>query len=170
MKFLDNIKITRKLTLLVGLSAAALVLTVFLAANSLHHEMVSERVAGLKNLVEVQIGTAEALEARVKKGEITRDEAFEAFRHDVDATRYGDDGNYLAAVRLDGRYLAFPPNLAKEGVSALDVKDGRGRLIIRDMIDMLRRDVGGSMQYLFPKVGSTQQIEKVTYFKKYGPW
>ncbi len=170
MKFLDNIKITRKLTLLVGLSAAALVLTVLLAANSLHHEMVSERVAGLKNLVEVQIGTAEALEARVNKGELTRDAAYEAFRKDVDATRYGDDANYLATVRMDGRYLAFPPNQAKEGVSALEVKDGRGRPIIHDMIEMLRGSEGGSMQYLFPKAGSTQQIEKLTYFKKFGPW
>jgi len=171
MRFLDNIMITRKLTLLVGLSATALILTVLLAANSLHHEMVSERLGGLKNLIDVQIGAADALEARVKKGEITQDQAYDEFRRNVDAARYGDDANYLAAIRMDdGRYLAFPPNPAKEGQSALDVKDGKGRLIIRDMIEMLRGGDGGSMNYEFPRAGSTQQIEKLTYLRKFTPW
>jgi len=171
MTFLDNIKITRKLTLLVGLSATALVLTVLLAANSLHHEMVAERLGGLKNLIDVQIGAADALEARVQRGEMTREQAYDAFRRDVDAARYGDDANYLAAIRMDdGHYLAFPPNPAREGQSALDVKDGDGRLIIRDMIEMLRGVDAGSMDYKFPKAGSAQQIEKLTYLRKFAPW
>jgi len=170
LQFLDNIMITRKLTLLVGLSATALILTVLLAANSLHHEMVAERLGGLKNLIEVQIGAADALEARVKRGELSQDQAYDEFRRNVDAARYGDDGNYLAAVRMDGRYIAFPPNQAREGESALDVKDGKGRLIIRDMIDMLRGGDAGSMNYEFPKAGSTQQIEKLTYLRKFAPW
>jgi len=170
MRFLDHIKITHKLTLLVGLSAAALLLTLFLAANSLHREMTAERVAGLGNVIDIELGVAQALEDKVERGEMTRDEAFEAFRRTVDGARYGNSDNYIAAVWMDGRYMAYPRVPAQEGQSALDVKDGKGRLIIRDMIDMLRSSDTASIDYWFPKPGGTEQIYKKSYIKKFGPW
>jgi len=169
MSFLDHVKITHKLTLLVGLSGAALVLTVFLAANSLHHEMVAERTGGLSNVLDITLGTAESLEARVQKGEMTHDQAIEAFRHDVDAGRYGD-GNYVVAVRMDGRYVAYVPNPKEEGQSALGKTDGKGRPIIRDMIDLMKSSDAASMEYWFPKAGGTEQIKKMSSIRKFAPW
>jgi len=171
MSFLDHVKITHKLTLLVGLSGAALVLTLFLAANSLHREMVAERVGGLHNVLDVTLGIAESLEARVQKGELTRDQAIDAFRHDVDDARYGEGrSNYIAAVRMDGRYIAFVPNPAEEGKSALDKQDGKGRYIIRDMVEMMKAAQAGSMEYWFPKPGGTEQILKQSSIRKFAPW
>lgn len=170
MRFLDHIKITHKLTLLVGLSAAALLLTVFLAANSLHREMTAERVAGLRNVIDIELGVAQALQARVEKGEMTRDEALEAFRRAVDDARYGEDRNYIAAVRMDGRYLAYPPNVSQEGWNALGVKDGKGRPIIHDMIEILGHADASPMDYWFPKPGGTEQIHKLVYLTKFAPW
>ena len=171
MSFLNHVKITHKLTMLVGLSGAALVLTVFLAANSLHREMVAERTGGLRNVLDVTVGIAQALEARVQKGELTRDQAMDAFRQDVDAARYGEDGgNYIVAVRMDGSYLAFAPSPTEEGKSALGRKDGTGRLIIRDMAEMMKTSESGSMEYWFPKAGGTEQILKQSSIRKFAPW
>jgi methyl-accepting chemotaxis protein len=169
MSFLDHVKITHKLTLLVGLSGAALVLTVFLAANSVHREMVAERVGGLRNVLDTTLGIAQALEIRVQKGEMTRDEAIDAFRHDVDAGRYGD-GNYIAALRMDGRYIAFAPDPKEEGQSALGKLDGKGRPIIRDMIELMRSSDTASMDYWFAKAGGTEQIKKMSSIRKFAPW
>jgi methyl-accepting chemotaxis protein len=169
MSFLDHVKITHKLTLLVGLSGAALLLTVFLASNSLHREMVAERTGGLNNVLDTTLGIAQALETRVRNGEITRDEALEAFRHDVDAGRYGD-GNYVAALHMDGRYIAFAPDPKKEGQSALGIMDGKGRPIISDMIEMMKTSDAGSMEYWFPKAGGTEQIQKMSSIRKFAPW
>jgi len=170
MRFLDHIKITHKLSLLVGLSAAALLLTVMLAANSLHREMVNERTAGLKNITDITLGIAEALQSRVDKGELTLDQAEESFRRDLDAARFGDDGNYVAAVRMDGRYVAFPPNPAEDGTSALNKLDGKGRPLLRDMVEMMKGADAATMDYYFPKPGGTEQIRKISYLKKFAPW
>jgi len=170
MSFLNHVKITRKLTLLVGLSGAALLLTVFLAANSLHREMVAERTGGLRNVLDVTLGIADALEARVQKGELTREQAIEAFRQDVDAARYGESGNYITAVHMDGKYIAFPPHPNEEGASALDKQDGKGRFIIRDMIDMMKAGSRGAMEYWYPKAGGTEQIKKQSSIRKFAPW
>ncbi len=169
MSFLDHVKITRKLTLLVGMSGAALLLTVLLAANSLHHEMVAERTGGLSNVLDITLGTAQALEARVQKGEMTRDEAIEAFRHDIDAGRYGA-GNYVVAVRMDGRYIAYAPNPREENQSALGKLDGNGRPIIRDMIELMKSSDAASMEYWFPKAGGTEQIKKISSIRRFAPW
>jgi len=172
MRFLDHVKISYKLSLLVGLSAAALLLTVLLAANSLHREMSAERVTGLSNVVDVAIGMAEALETRVQKGEMSRDEAIESFRREIDDAHFGDkaSGNYIGAVRMDGRYLAFPPSPAEEGTSALDKQDGRGRRIIRDMVELMRTTDSASMEYWYPKPGQTEQIRKQSYLRRFAPW
>ena len=170
MSFLDNIKITTKLSLLVGLSAAALMLTVLLAANSLHREMINERTAGLRSVVDVTFGIAEALEARVQKGELTRDQAFASFRRDVEAGRYGDSRNYISAVHMDGRYIAFPPAPQEDEQSALHKQDGKGRYLIRDMVEMMKTAESGTMEYWYPKAGGTEQIKKLSYIRKFAPW
>ncbi len=170
MSFLDNMKIGRKLMLLVGLSAGALVLTVMLAANSLRHEMMAERTTGLRNVIDVTLGIAESLEARVQRGEMTREQAQDTFRQNIDDADYGDSHNYIVSVRMDGRYLAFPPDPKLENGSALGRKDGKGRLIIADMVEMMKKSGVSTMEYWYPKPGGTEQIKKLTYMRKFEPW
>lgn len=170
MSLLNNMKIGSKLMLLVGLSAGALVLTVLLAANSLRHEMMAERTNGLRNVIDVTLGIADSLEARVQKGEMTRDQAIEIFRQNIDEADYGESHNYIASVRMDGRYIAYPPNPKEENTSALGKTDGKGRPIIADMIGMMKASDASTMEYWYHKPGGTEQIKKLIYMHKFAPW
>ena len=170
MRFLDNVKITHKLTLMIGLSAATLLMTVLLAANSLHREMMAERIGGLRNIVDASLGIAQSLEDRVQKGELTRAQAQDAFRRDLDAARYGEDRNYLAADFMDGTVLAFPPNPADEGKSALGKRDGKGRPVVQETIEKVRDADSATADFWFPRPGGTEQIHKTSYIKKFAPW
>ena len=170
MSYLSRMKITRKLALLVGLSGTALVLTVLLASTLLYREMVAERISGLKNVTEITLGIADTLDAKVKSGEMTQDAAMEAFRRVLDSARYGSEKNYLSALHMDGRYVAFPPDHSLDGTSALDRQDSKGVYIIRRMIDMVQTADDGTLDYWFPKPGDPAPIHKVTYVRKYAPW
>ena len=83
MRFLNNLTIQRKLLILLGLSAVALVVATLAAALLLHDRMMAERVAKLRAVVEMTYGAASGLDMREKAGEFGHDEALKRFRDAV---------------------------------------------------------------------------------------
>ena len=170
MHFLDRFKIKAKLGLLLGLSALALTVLVFMAASLMHQRMIDDRIAKLHAIVELLIGQAQALEDQVKAGKITHDEALARFRTAVYGSWYDDHHDYVMTFFLDGVALANGAAPDQQGTSRLGIKDATGKPIIGSMLEVLKTADKGTTEYVFPKPGTKEPLPKLTFVEKFKPW
>ena len=92
---LSHFKLRTKLTLLLGLSALALIVSVGTAASLLHQRMVDDRVDKLRAVVLAATGFAQSLQDQLDAHQITREQALATFRDEVHRVRFGADDDYL---------------------------------------------------------------------------
>lgn len=90
--------------------------------------------------------------------------AFALF-HDPTGPFIAKDG-YIFVVDMDGVELVNPgfPNL--EGRNLLDLKDTGGKLLIRDMLKVVRTDGSGWVDYMWPRPGASVSTRKSTYVRR----
>ncbi len=75
MNILSHLRLRTKLTLLLGLSALALIASIGLAASQIHQRMLDDRISTLRATTEMALGLAAALEQEAAAGKLTRAEA-----------------------------------------------------------------------------------------------
>jgi hypothetical protein len=95
-------------------------------------------------------------------------DAGRAFRDTTVPNSYrelAEDG-YIFVVDMDGVELVNPvfPNL--EGRNLLDLKDTGGKLLIRDMLKVVRTDGSGWVDYMWPRPGASVSTRKSTYVRR----
>src|ERR1700757_4276866 len=115
MHILSRIKLRTKLTLLLGLSALAVVLSIGAAAWLMHDRMFGDRIDKLRAVVQSTISIAQSLESRVAAHQLTREQALALLRDDVHAMRFDDGGGYIYAQTLDNMVVLHGTNPAMEG-------------------------------------------------------
>jgi methyl-accepting chemotaxis protein len=167
---LSRIAIRWKLSLLLALSAVALVATIGVAASFLHQRMIDDRIAKLKSVVDVGAGIALTLDKDVAAGHLTRDEALGRMRSVIYSMRYDAGAGYLAFYTLDGILIASGAEPKAEGADRIGLKDVNGKLILKTMIDVLASATDGVTDYWYAKPGQTQASPKLAYFRKIPEW
>jgi methyl-accepting chemotaxis protein len=90
MHILSRFKLRAKLTMLLGLSALAVVLSIGAAAWLMHDRMFGDRIDKLRAVVQSTISIAKSLESRVAVHQLTREQALALLRDDVHALRFDD--------------------------------------------------------------------------------
>jgi len=73
---------------------------------------------------------------------------------------------YIFVYDMNGVNLALPPFPNLEGRNLLDMKDTHGKLIIRDMLQLLATKGSGWVDYMWPKPGENVSTEKSAYVSK----
>ena len=138
-------------------------LTASVVSSSLHGEKIQET----KRLVEVVLQVVDRYAGLERDGSLDGDtarlQALEALR----SIRYGD-GAYFWVNDMDGMMLMHPtaPNL--EGTDIRLVEDASGQRIFVDMIDLVRREGGGTYTYEWPPNENAQS--KISFVQGYPEW
>jgi len=84
--------------------------------------------------------------------------------------RFNNGRGYYFATRLNGTELLFAVRPELEGVNLLDVQAADGTFVIRDMIDLVRREGEGFYEYDWTKPGADgESHRKVAYLKYFEP-
>jgi len=88
--------------------------------------------------------------------------------------RFNKNRGYFFATRLDGMEMLFADRPEMEGKNLLDMQDTKGRFVIRDMIDLIRKEGEGFYQYTwtkpnregkdFPKIAYLIYMEPLNWF------
>jgi methyl-accepting chemotaxis protein len=168
MNILSHLKLRAKLTLLLGLSSLAVIVSIGAAAPLMHQRMFDDRIAMLRAVVQSTISIARSLENRVAEHALTREQALAMLRDDVHALRFEDDG-YVFAQTLGNVIVLHGANPAMEGKLSPTVNEN-GRPLNDLINDALRNSDDGTVTYLFPKPGQTERLPKVTYVARFAPW
>ncbi|WP_287125927.1 methyl-accepting chemotaxis protein [Desulfobacter sp.] len=86
----------------------------------------------------------------------------------VSDMNYGDNA-YFYIMDTQGNIIA---HLDQEtiGKNFMDKKDASGRFVFREIIEMVKSDGQGHINYTWPKLGSEKNEPKIGYFKYFKPW
>jgi methyl-accepting chemotaxis protein len=169
MRLLSRITIATKLSLLLCLSALAVIVSIGAAASILHQRLFDDRVDKLRAAVQSTIAIAHSLETRVAAHTLTREQALGLLRDDVHAMRFDDGAGYVFAQTLDNVFVLHGANPALEGKPSSVVNES-GKPLTDLIRDALRNADDGTVTYLFPKPGQTERQPKVTYVARFAPW
>ncbi len=111
-------------------------------------------------------------EQRVRKGEITLDDAQSRAINRIRNIRYGLNGkDYFCIFDMHPRMIMHPyfPNL--EGNDLTDFADPKGKLIFIDSLNIVREKKAGYIDYIWQWNDDPDRIvEKLSYVKGFAPW
>jgi methyl-accepting chemotaxis protein len=170
VSIVSHLSLGKKMTLLLGMSAVAMVAITVIGAVTLHARMLDDRVNKLRAVVSSAVTIARALEERAGAQEITRQRALELFHRDISAIRFDDGTGYLAVNEMrTGNVLMHGANPALEG-KPLPTDSATGQPISRLIVEAVRSSDEGVASYMFPKPGQTQPLQKVTAVARFAPW
>ncbi len=152
MNFLRHLRLRTKMSLLLGLSALAVVVSIGAAASLMQQRMFDDRVDKLRAVVQSTLGIAQSLENQVTAHALTREQALAKLREDIHALRYDNGAGYVFAQTLDNIFVLHGANPALEGKPSAVVNEN-GKPLTELIRDALRNSDDGTVSYMFPKPG-----------------
>jgi methyl-accepting chemotaxis protein len=169
MDSLSHLRLRTKLTLLLGLSAFAVIASIGLAASQLHDRMLSDRIDKLRTATQMFIGLAQSLDKQIAAGKLTRDAAVTRLRETIEVMHFDDGDGYVTFQTTDHLVLAHGGNPALDGKIASG-KDAQGRNTADLAEAALAKADSGVIWYSAPKPGHTEPLAKVAYVERFAPW
>ena len=166
---LQGLSIRLKTFLLVGAAAAAmwalaatLVFDFRQQASQLKSRQAETVVLAAKTMLMTEHLAAKA-------GEIDDADARARAKRMLEAFRYDDGDGYVAVVRDDGLILAHPdPNIA--GTPGLEIRDGQGRYVVREAIEIGKAGGVGFNRYMFENPVTGVSGMKTSAIGRFEPW
>ena len=73
---------------------------------------------------------------------------------------------YVFVDDINGTVLVNPPSPEIEGKNLIDMKDAKGKTLIREFIKTANTKGSGWVDYWWPKPGSNKPSKKLSYIKK----
>ncbi|GLR82898.1 methyl-accepting chemotaxis protein [Azospirillum oryzae] len=168
---MSGLKLTlrTKLWTLVALAGAV---SIALAAAALwlnQRSTLEDRKETLRSVVQAAHGLATGYEAEVKAGRLTRDQAFDRFKANINTMLYSGK-DYIFVLDTGYRTVIHPVRPDVIGKDQRDQKDANGVYFSREMVDTAKAKGEGFVYYSYPKAGGSEPLPKLSYVKMFEPW
>lgn len=128
----------------------------------------------LKNNIRDRTYEAHAIASHIYdkyKDELSLNRIKELVRESLRPIRYNKGRGYYFATRLDGLEELFADRPEMEGMNLLDMRDSNGKFVIKDMIELTRRDGEGFYEYTWSKPGQQGRgFPKIAFLKYFEPF
>ena len=158
-----------KLWALVVLAGA---ICIALAASALwlnQRSTLEDRKETLRSVVQTAHGLAAGYDAEVKAGRLTREQAFERFKANIN-TMFYNGKDYIFVLGTAYQAVIHPVRPDVIGKDQRDMKDANGIFFSREMVDTARNKGEGFVGYSYPKAGGDVPLPKLSYVKMFEPW
>jgi len=161
---------SKLLLALVVMWIGLLVLATWSALNT-RQNMINEREAGLKRVVETAEGILKSYAAEVAAGKTSLADAQKQALERIAAMRYDND-NYIFVFDSKPVVLMHPTNKNVVGKNVGDRKDSDGKLYYVEMVKVGKAQQRGYVNYMgrLPGADDTNRTQKVSYLIYYQPW
>ena len=163
-----NLSIGRRLGLIIGIMAVAYCGLSAVEILSLRQTLIQERKDKVRDMVASAVGIAKRYGEAAAAGQISAEAAQRAVQYAVRAMRWGDN-NYFGIYDYNGVTLVHG-NPKYEGQNRLNFRDGDGRLLIADFVEMAKKSSGGFTEYRVPRAGRSEPLAKIAFLGVYEPW
>jgi methyl-accepting chemotaxis protein len=164
---LNNLKITPKLGVLVGITLLGLCIAGVFAGYLVQREMINARVDQLRAVVEMGRTTALAVQKEVEAGKLTKEAGIAEFSKRLAAMTYDNGNGYPFVYTMDGTVVMIPG--FKAGENRLNILVN-GRAVARELRDGVVARGEQVLTYEFTKPGGTVPVRKLTYAAALPGW
>ncbi|SFL26743.1 methyl-accepting chemotaxis protein [Methylobacterium pseudosasicola] len=167
---LSNVRLRHKLA-----AVMALVLLAVGALSGLNYvdtrsSALEDRALMTRNIADVAQSLLAHYAALASSGRMPADEAQKAALEAVSALRFGN-ADYFFVLDMDGRLIANAFNAKNVGKVVLDQTDvPGGKRYFAEIVEVAKRDGSGFVDYMKPRAGGTEPVEKVVSVQLFKPW
>jgi len=161
--------IARKLGLLIASAFTGLILITAIVIYGEQQSMMRERQAAVQQIVEAAHGILVYHHELAAGGKVSEDEAKQHAAEAVKRLRYGGN-EYFWINDMHPRMVMHPIKPELVGKDLSENKDPTGKALFVEFVNMVRQNGGGMVSYMWPKPGSSDPVEKVSYVKGFAPW
>jgi methyl-accepting chemotaxis protein len=121
----------------------------------------------IKGQVHTVISLLASVEERSRNGEMSVEAAKKMAADLVRPLRYQKD-LYFWIDTLDGTNVVLMGK-PSEGKNRIDLQDKKGKFLVKDIIEVARKEGGGYFDYWFPR-GNSEPLPKRGYSMEFKPW
>ncbi|NEW89817.1 HAMP domain-containing protein, partial [Rhodopseudomonas sp. WA056] len=164
-----HMTIGRRIYALIGLGFLGLLGITLLDSRELATGLKQQKQIELRHLAELAVSFVKDEYDAAQRGEISTAEAQKRAQDRIAKLRYGGN-EYFFITDMQSRMLMHP--IAKQliGQDQSGAKDSNGKMLFAEMVDTVRRNGSGFVDYVWPKPGTDQPYPKLTYVAGFGPW
>ena len=169
MMVLRRLKIRHRMSLLTLVVVIGSLSTIGVALSMIESTLMGEKGQQTRKLVETAYSVIESYHAEQSAGRLDREQAQRGALDAIKALRY-DGGNYFWVNDMQARMVMHPIKPKLDGKDLSGFKDPVGTYLFREMVDVVKRDGAGVVDYHWSKPGSEQPVAKVSFVKGFKPW
>ncbi len=158
-----------RLLALVGIFAVGLIGVVAALVYLENQALTKRRHAELRGLVATAVSLVAGQHAAAKAGQISEAEAKARALELVGKLRYDGD-NYFWVNDLQQRMVMHPIRPELNGQDLTTYKDPTGKALFVEMVAAVKQRGAGIVDYMWPKPGFDQPVEKSSYVALFEPW
>ena len=158
---LNNLTITPKLGILVGVTLLGLCIAGVLAGYLMQREMLNARIDQVHAIVEVGRNVAIGLQKQVDAGQMTKEQALAEFGRRANSMTYDNGAGYLFGTTYDG-ITVLSPDPKQIGTNRMEVVVN-GRKLSHELMDGVKANGEILLSYEYVKPGQEQPIRKIGY-------
>ena len=164
-----RLDIRARLYLIIGIFAVGLAITSATLVYQQTSSLKERRYEELKNLVQSVVSLIASQHAAVKAGQISEAEAKARALDLVSKLRYQGD-NYFWINDSQPRVIMHPIRKDLDGKDVSGLKDPNGKALFVEFAAVAKTKGAGVVDYMWPKPGSEQPVEKSSYVALFEPW
>jgi methyl-accepting chemotaxis protein len=158
---LNNLTITPKLGILVGVTLLGLCAAGVLAGYLMQREMLNARIDQTHAIVEMARNMAIGLQKQVDAGQMTKEAALAEFGRRANSMTFDNGAGYLFATTFDG-ITVLAPDPKQVGQNRMEVVTN-GRKLSRELLDGVLAKGEITLRYEYVKPGQETPIRKLGY-------
>tara|TARA_R110001583_G_scaffold178954_4_gene335388 strand:+ start:6551 stop:8254 length:1704 start_codon:yes stop_codon:yes gene_type:complete len=166
---LNSMKIGKRMLIIVAGAVLAVLLVGAFGLTEMRSNMVEDRKAKTKNLVEVAISLVGHFYQMEQSGELTSDQAQDGAKKALASLRY-DEKNYFFAFDFTPVVLMHDIKPSLVGKNLSDAVDGSGKHHYREFARVAREDGQGFVDYTYQVPKSDKLRPKLSFVKAFEPW
>ena len=161
--------VSKKLWLMNGLAILALFLVAIVTLFAERNTLTEDRQRATRYAVETAWGMVDSLGKSAASGQMTVAQAQSRAITELKAMRYGGS-EYFWVNDMQSRMIMHPTKPELDGHDLSAAKDPNGKLLFVEMVQTVKTDGAGFVNYEWPRPGSDKPVPKISYVKGYQPW
>ncbi|NOY13193.1 MAG: chemotaxis protein [Deltaproteobacteria bacterium] len=169
LKKLFRLNLTNKLILMALAITVIFCLTLAGLYKEVRNSSFNERRLKVQHQTETAWSVLQNYVAMEQSGQLSRSEAQKLALTAVEKLRYGKSG-YFWINDLQPKMLMHPIKPALDGKDLSRISDPTGKKLFVEFVNVSRKQGGGFVNYLWPKPGFDEPVEKISYVKRLAAW
>ena len=162
-------RIGAKIHAITAVALVGIAVIVSICLFSLKSEVEQARMTKTKHLTEAVAGILARFEAEERANHLTREQAQQQALTTVKALRYGNQ-DYFWINDMQPRMIMHPIKPEMDGKDLSEFKDPAGQKLYISMVDVVKRDGAGTVDYVWTKPGEQTPVAKISYVQGFKPW